>query len=382
MKSVADVVVIGAGIIGASVAYNLAKKGVKEVVLVEKEPFFAACSTGKAAGGIRAQFSTEINVKISIMSEEIFEHFQVEMGCDAAYDQVGYLFLLTTPEEKTEFMKNVEMQRRLGLPVEVWTPDQIKRFIPQIKTDDLLCGTFCKKDGLGDPYEFTQGYINRARNMGVEINYETEVTGLEVNSGRIKGVVTKGGTIQTETVVNCAGPFATQIGRMAGVEIPVAPLKRQVTSTAPLEFVKPYFPMIVDVHTGLYTHKESGGLLLGWADKDTPPGFDLSVDPNYTDQILERALNRIPALEEAEISGSWAGLYESTPDHLAILGKVPEIQGLILANGFSGHGVMHAPGVGVLLSELIVDGKTSIDISALSIERFKKGKLEPERNVI
>src|SRR3989304_7956875 len=382
MKSAADVVVIGAGIIGASVAYNLAKKGIKEVVLVEKEPFFAACSTGKAAGGIRAQFSTEINVKISMLSQKIFERFQEEMKCDAAYDQVGYLFLLTTPEEKAEFMKNVEMQRRLGLPVEVWTPDQIKRFIPQIKTDDLLCGTFCKKDGLGDPYEFTQGYINRARDLGVEINYETEVTGLEINSGGIKGVLTKGGTIQTEMVVNCAGPFAAQMGRMAGVEIPVAPLKRQVTTTAPLEFVKPYFPMIVDVQTGLYIHKESGGLLLGWADMDTPPGFDLSVDPNYTDQILERALSRIPALEEGKVSGSWGGLYESTPDHLAILGKVPEIEGLILANGFSGHGVMHAPGVGVLLAELIVDGKPSLDLSALSIERFKKGKLEPERNVI
>src|SRR3989304_5009349 len=146
MKSAADVVVIGAGIIGASVAYNLAKKGVKNVVLVEREPFFAACSTGKAAGGIRAQFSTEINVKISMMSEVIFERFQEEMKCDAAYDQVGYLFLLTTEEEKARFLKNVEMQKRLGLAVEVWTPEEVKKFIPQIKTDDLVGATFCKKD--------------------------------------------------------------------------------------------------------------------------------------------------------------------------------------------------------------------------------------------
>lgn len=382
MKPAADVVVIGAGIIGAAVAYNLAKKGVKNVVLVEKEPFFAAWSTGKAAGGIRAQFSSEINVRISMLSEEIFERFQEEMGCDAAYDQVGYLFLLTTEAEKAHFMQNVEMQRRLGLPVEVWTPRQVKEFIPQIKTDDLCGATFCKKDGLGDPYEFTQGYLNRARDKGVEINYETEVTGLGLNSGRIKGVVTTKGTIQANTVVNCAGPFAAQIGKMAGVDIPVAPIKRQVTTTAPLEFVKPNFPMLVDIHTGLYTHKESGGLLLGWADENTRPGFDLSVDPEYTDQILERALNRIPVLEEASITSSWAGLYESTPDHLAILGRVPEVEGLILANGFSGHGFMHAPGVGVLLAELIVDGKTSIDISPLSIERFRKGRLEPERDVI
>jgi sarcosine oxidase subunit beta len=382
MKASADVVVIGAGIIGASVAYNLAKKGVKNVVLVEREPFFAAWSTGKAAGGIRAQFSTEINVKISMLSEEIFERFQEEMKCDAAYDQVGYLFLLTTEEEKADFLKNVEMQKRLGLPVEVWSPEEVQKFIPQIRTDDLCGATFCKKDGLGDPYEFTQGYLNRARDLGVEMNYETEVTGLQVNSGKIKGVVTNQGTIQTDTVVNCAGAFAAQIGKMAGVDIPVAPIKRQVATTAPLKFIRPDWPMLVDIHSGLYTHKESGGLLLGWADKATPPGFDLSVDPNYTDKIIELALNRIPVLEEAEISSSWAGLYESTPDHLAILGKVPEVEGFILANGFSGHGFMHAPAVGVLLAELITEGRTSLDISALSIERFKKGSLEPERNVI
>lgn len=382
MKATADAVVIGAGIIGASVAYNLAKKGVKNVVLVEKEPFFAVWSTGKAAGGVRAQFSTEINVRMSMLSEEIFEHFQEEMKCDAAYDQVGYLFLLTTEEEKAQFLKNVEMQKKLGLPVEVWSPDEVKKFIPQIKTEDLVGATFCKKDGLGDPYEFTQGYLNRARDLGVEINYETEVTGLQLNSGSISGVVTSKGNIQTRTVVNCAGAFAAQIGKMAGVDIPVAPIKRQVSTTAPLKFIRPDWPMIVDIHTGLYTHKESGGLLLGWADKDTPPGFDLSVDPNYTDKIIELALNRIPALEEAEISSSWAGLYESTPDHLAILGKVPEVEGFILANGFSGHGFMHAPAVGILMAELIAEGKTSLDISALSIERFKKGRLEPERNVI
>ncbi|OGC78385.1 MAG: hypothetical protein A2Z27_05890 [candidate division Zixibacteria bacterium RBG_16_50_21] len=382
MKTAADVVIIGAGIIGASVAYNLVKKGVKNVLLVEKEPFFAAWSTGKAAGGIRAQFSTEINVKISMMSEEIFERFQEEMKCDAAYDQVGYLFLLTTEEEKAHFLKNVEMQKKLGLQVEVLSPEEIGRFIPQIKTDDLLGGTFCKKDGLGDPYEFTQGYLSRARDLGVEINYESEVTGFNLNAGKIKEVVTKNGTIETNVVVNCAGAFAAQIGKMAGVDIPVFPIKRQVTTTAPLEFVKPNWPMVVDIHTGLYTHRESGGLLLGWADKDTPPGFDLSVDPNYTDKIIELALNRIPALETAEISSSWAGLYESTPDHLAILGKVPEVEGLILANGFSGHGFMHAPAVGVLMAELIVNGKPSLDISPLSIERFKKGRLEPERNVI
>ena len=382
MKSKAEAVVIGAGIVGAAVAYNLAKRGIRDTVILEKEPYFAAWSSGKAAGGIRAQFTSEVNVRISILSENIFETFAEEMQCDAVFEQVGYLFLLTTQDEKSGFSENVKMQKRLGLPVEIWSSDDVKKFIPEIKTDDIVGATFCKKDGIGDPYEFTQGYINRARDLGVEINYETEVTGIDIFNGKVKSVKTTKGEIQTEILINCAGPFAAEIGKMAGVEIPVAPLKRQVVTTAPLAFVKPNFPMVVDIHTGLYTHRESGGLLLGWADNSVQPGMDLSVHPDYTDKILELALNRIPVLEEAQISSSWAGLYETTPDHLAILGRVPGVEGFILANGFSGHGFMHAPGAGVLISELIVDGKPSIDISALSIERFKRGKLEPERNVI
>ncbi len=382
MKNKAQVVIIGAGIVGSSIAYNLAKKGCKEIAVLEKEPYFAAWSTGKAAGGIRAQFANEINIKISLWSENIFEKFSQEMECDALYDQVGYLFLLSEPKDWETFQKNAELQKQLGLPVHLLTPEEVNKLVPELKTDDLLGATFCKKDGLVDPYEFCMGYINQAKKLGVAFEMETEVVGIGLNDGKISKVKTNKGDMEAKIVVNAAGAFAAQIGKMAGVEIPVYPIKRQITTTAPLDYIKPNFPMVVDFASGLYMHKESGGLLLGWADKDTKPGFDLSVDPNYTDQVLMKALYRMPILENAQISSSWAGLYETTPDNNAILGEVPEVEGFYLANGFSGHGVMHAPAVGILISELILEGKTSLDISELALERFRKKELKVEKNVI
>lgn len=382
MKNKAQVVIIGAGIVGSSIAYNLAKKGCQEVVVLEKEPYFAAWSTGKAAGGIRAQFANEINIKISLWSENIFEKFSQEMECDALYDQVGYLFLLSEPKDWETFQKNAELQKQLGLPIHLLTAEEVNKLVPELKTDDLLGATFCKKDGLVDPYEFCMGYINQAKKLGVAFEMETEVIGMGLNNGKISKVKTNKGDMEANIVVNATGAFAAQIGKMVGVDIPVYPLKRQITTTAPLDYVKPNFPMVVDFTSGLYMHKESGGLLLGWADKDTKPGFDLSVDPDYTDQILMKALYRMPILENAQISSSWAGLYETTPDNNAILGKVPEVEGFYLANGFSGHGVMHAPAVGILISELILEGKTSLDILELSIERFRKKELKVEKNVI
>ncbi|OGC76091.1 MAG: hypothetical protein A2145_02830 [candidate division Zixibacteria bacterium RBG_16_40_9] len=382
MKNKAEIVIIGAGIVGSSIAYNLAKKGCKEVVVLEKEPYFAAWSTGKAAGGIRAQFSNEINIKISLWSENILEKFAQEMECDAFYDQVGNLFLLSKEEDWETFKQNAELQKQLGLPVHLLTPEEVNKLVPELKTDDLLGATFCKKDGLVDPYEFCMGYINQAKKLGVAIEMETTVVGIGLNNGKINKVKTDKGDMEAKIVVNAAGAFAAQIGKMVRVDIPVYPIKRQITTTAPLDYVKPNFPMVVDFTSGLYMHKESGGLLLGWADKNTKAGYDLAVDPDYTDQILMKALYRMPILENAQISSSWAGLYETTPDNNAILGNVPEVEGFYLANGFSGHGVMHAPAVGILISELILEGKTSLDISELSLERFRKRELKVEKNVI
>lgn len=381
MVSKADAVIIGGGIVGLAVAYNLAKKGLKSVVL-EKEATLVAGSTAKAAGGIRAQFTTPINIQLSILSERIFEAFQDEMGVPAAFEQVGYLFVYSTQEEKERFQKTGELQRRLGLPIEFLKPEEVRRFSPELRTDDLLGANFCVKDGLGDPYEFGQGYARAARELGAQIYLETPATGIEVENEKVVAVGTSKGKIATGLVINAAGPYAAEIGKMAGIDIPVLPLKRQITKTAPIAYIQDNFPMVVDAHSGLYMHKESGGLLMGFADATVQPSYDTSVDAEYTDKIIEKALWRIPALETAELAASWAGLYETTPDHNAILGPVPEVKGFISANGFSGHGFMHAPAVGLLLAELIVEGKSEIDLTPLSITRFRNGKAEAERNVI
>ncbi len=384
MRNSAECVIIGGGIIGASIAFHLAKMDMKNIVILEKEMFMGAGATGKCAGGIRAQFSSEINVKISLLSEDLFERFSEDTGEEGIFDQVGYCFLVTNPDHEEIFRKHMQMQKDIGAPVEWLDKEAIGDLAPNVKMDDVIGGTFCKKDGIGDPHVFTQGYISAARKLGVEIYEETKATGIEKNGDKVSAVVTDKGAISTPLVINCAGPHAREIGEMVGVDIPVLPYKRQISTTSPLSWIPSHFPMVVDIESGLYFHKESGGLLLGWADKNMPSGFDESLDPEYTDEILMRALDRIPILEEAGIATSWAGLYETTPDHHAILGKVPQVEGFICANGFSGHGFMHAPGVGQLIAELVVKGEPSIDLSPLSITRFaeEKEEIKEEQTVI
>jgi len=381
LRTNAECVIIGGGIIGASIAFHLGKLGMKDVVILEKERFLGAGATAKCAGGIRAQFSSEINVKISLLSENLFERFSEDTGEDGIFDQVGYLFLVTTEKDEQIFRANMELQQRLGLPVEWLNRVEIGDLCPNVRLDDVLGGTFCPKDGIGDPHVFTQGYVTAARKAGIEISEETEAIGIKLNGSKITSVQTNRGDISTSLVINCAGPEAEKIGAI-GLDLPVKPYKRQISTTSPLSWIPSTFPMMVDIASGLYCHKESGGLLLGWADKDTNPGYDQSLDPEYTDEILMRALDRIPILGEAGIATSWAGLYSTTPDHHSILGKVPEIEGFMNAIGFSGHGFMHAPGVGQLMAELIINGEPSIDLTPLSIERFSAQSIKEEQFVI
>jgi len=383
VRNSAECVIIGGGIIGASIGYHLAKNGMKDIIIIEKEMMLGTGSTGKCAGGIRAQFSSEINIKISLLSENLFERFNEDTGEEGIFDQVGYLFLVTTDEDVQTFRKLMELQQGLGVPVEWLNREDIGDLCPNVRMDDVIGGTFCKKDGIGDPHIFTQGYVSASRKLGVDICEECEVTGVQLEGGKIRAVETSKGTISTPLVINCAGAEAEKIGKMVGIDLPVKPYKRQISTTSPLAWIPASFPMVVDIVSGLYFHKESGGLLLGWADKNTPPGYDQSLDPEYTDAILMKALDRIPILEEAGIATSWAGLYASTPDHNAILGYIPDLKGFVNAVGFSGHGFMHAPGVGQLIAELIIDGEPSIDLSPLSYERFaKKMVISEERTVI
>ncbi len=378
----APVVIVGAGCIGTSIAYHLGRRGVKGVVVLEREKFAGAGSTGRCAGGIRQQFSTEVNVRVCQESVRQYERFDEEMGTDHVFWQVGYLFLLSDPEQWAAFQRQADFQRSLGLPVETLTPAQVKDRLPIVNVDGVLGGTFCGTDGLADPHMVTQAYESRARALGAQFRFEVAVTGLKIEGGRVTGVRTSKGDIDTPVVVNAAGAWAAEIARWAGVDLPVLPYRRHCFTTKPLPWVDETLPMIVDMKSGVYMHRESGGLLLGLADKDEPPGFDTSVNWDFLEKVVEGAVERVPGLETAEIGHGWAGLYETTPDHNSILGPPAGVGGLLLANGFSGHGFMQAPAVGRLIAEWIVDGRPSLDVSELRLERFAERSATPEVNVI
>ena len=304
-----------------------------------------------------------------------FERFEEEFGVDPEFKRIGYLFLATTRSELEIFKENINLQKRFHIPVELLEPDIIKREWPYLKVDDLSGGTFCAKDGYAGPSEVLSGFVRGAKRCGVEIYEGEEVKEILVSKGKVMGVRTDREEISAPIVVNAGGPYASLIGEMAGVQIPVRPLRRQVFVTAPFHLTDQTIPLTIDFHRGWYFRQELDGLLLsGPLDKE--PSFNTSVDYEARVEASENAIYRVPSLERARIAKGWAGLYEITPDNHAILGRVPGLEGFILANGFSGHGFQHSPAVGKVISELILDGRaTTIDVSSLSIERFERGDL-------
>jgi sarcosine oxidase subunit beta len=378
----ADAVIVGAGCIGASIAYHLAQQGVKAVV-VEREKVAGNGSTGHCAGGVRQQFSTPVNVRLSRLSIEAFARMKEELAYEGdLYWPVGYLFCVPQPSRWTQFVANAEFQRSLGVPVETLTKAEVKARWPLLHADDLEGATFCATDGLADPHGVTAAYFAAAKRLGAQFEFETEAKGLRVERGRVTGVETNRGTIASEIVVNAAGPYAAEIGAMAGVALPVRPLRRQIFTTQPLPWLPHDFPMVVDVGTGVYMHKESGGLLLGLADNDEPPSYHTNIDLDFRDRVFLLGMERLPRLEEASYRAGWGGLYEDTPDHNAILGEVAAVRGFFLANGFSGHGFMHSPAVGMVLADQITGKPPRIDVSELALERFETSELVLEANVI
>jgi sarcosine oxidase, subunit beta len=378
----ADVVIAGGGVMGTSTAYHLAKRGT-DVVLLEREPFLGAMSTGQCAGGIRHQFSTEINVRLSIESIAMLERFPEEPGQDIGLRFCGYLFLLTRGEDLAPFRRGVELQRSLGVETRWLEPEQIAERVPLVDLEGVVAGTIHDRDGLCDPSSVVQGYAAGARRLGARLLTETEVTGVRTDGDGITAVETSRGVIGTRELVNACGAWAPGLGAMAGVQIPIEPIRRQIVVTAPMEGIPEDFPFTVFFPDSLYFHREGQGILTGRSNHDETPGFKMEVDPAWEEIHLAEAVRRMPLLGDAGLMSRWAGLYEVTPDAQPILGRIREVRGLSVMAGFSGHGFMHGPAAGLLMAEEIADGKAhTIDIEPFRFDRFAEGALAPERNVI
>src|SRR6266536_5426018 len=382
MAETADVVIIGSGIVGSSVAYHLAQAGCPNVLVIEREAHQGKGSTGKSMGGVRAQFATSVNIQMSLYSIKFFADFEEIVGHPADYRAHGYLFCATN-ERHLEYLKaNRERQMGLGLlNVELVTRDDIMRMVPQLRADDILGGTFCSTDGFVDPHSVMMGFMLNARGHGVRLWLDTKVTAINLEHDQVVGVETTRGPVATRTVVNAAGAWAAEVAKMAGAELPVEPLRRQLVPTEPFDKLPKRFPMVIDMSTGFHFRREGKGILLAWNDPKETPGFKTDFDPTFVEKILTHAASRVPCLAEAEVNPrrAWAGLYEMTPDHHAVIGPAPNVKGLYFVNGFSGHGVMHSPASGRVTADLILSGHSDlIEASQLNVERFRQGKLLEE----
>lgn len=383
--SSAQVVIIGAGIMGASIAYHLAVRGCANVVILEQAETEVTGSTARSAAGIRHQFSSEVNVRLSLYSVERLKHFTEEIGGYAELKQVGYLFLIDNAATWAEYQRSAAMQRRLGVRVEVLTPDEAARFVPQTRTAGLLGATYGPDDGYCDPYGVAMGYLRRARDLGVRLLRATPAIGVARAGDRVTTVETPDGRITCDIVVNTAGSWAGEVGALAGLDVPVRPFRRCVYMTEPFSLIRGPIPLTIDVGTGFYLRKEQENVLFGKSNLAEPSSHNTQVDWDWLDTVLEDGLARFPILERAGLAEKlcWAGSYEITPDHMPILGRHPDLPNYVDASGFSGHGIMHSPATGMLMAEEILDGRAhTIDIDELRITRFSTQQLAHELNIV
>ena len=385
MVESADVVIIGGGIVGSSIAYQLTSAGCRDVVILERESQQGKGSTGKSMGGVRAQFSTESSIRMSLYSIPFFRDFEKIMGHPSGYRAQGYLLLATNERQMSYLRANVQMQTAAGLDtVRLVTTDDIVRIVPQLRSDDIAGGTFCSTDGFVDPYSVMTGFTLRAIEQGARVFRDAAVSAIDRDSKGVSAVHTADGAIATRTVVNAAGAWSAQVAAMAGLDLPVEPLRRMLVPTEPFEKISHGAPMTIDLSTGFHFRPEGLGLLMAWCDPGEKPSFNTNFDRAFVEKILTLGVSRVPVLEEAAINPSraWAGLYEMTPDHHPILGAAPGIPGFFLASGFSGHGVMHSPATGKIMADLILKGATDlIDARLLDYNRFAEGRMIQETAV-
>lgn len=370
---------------GTSIAFHLAEgrraAGSADIVLVEADQLGSG-STSKAAGGVRLQFSDEVNIELALRSMHAFEHFGERPGGDIALRQVGYLMLLTKPADVETFAVSVELQNRMGVPSRMLTAAEAGAMAPLANVDDVLAASFCPRDGHADTGAVVRGYADAARALGVRVLTGAPVTAIERHGDRVTQVVTECGTIETDTVVCAAGPWSAGIGALAGVDLPVVPVRRPVWYTEAIAHLPREHPFTIDFATGFYFHEEGPGLLFGMADPDQPPGFDVELRSDWLEVVAGVAAHRAPRLADVGIAGGWEGFYETTPDHNAIIGCAPDLPRFFYATGFSGHGFLQGPAVGEVVRDLVQGRPPVVDVSALSAQRFVASRARPEHNII
>jgi len=382
----ADVVIIGGGIVGSSIACHLTAAGCKDVLVIERETAQGKGSTGKSMGGVRAQFSTPVNIQMSLYSIPFYASFDERLGYPAGYRPQGYLFCATEEKHLAYLRTNYEKQTALGLEkVRLITADEIRSMFPQLRSDDIVGGSFCSTDGFVDPYSAMNGFMGWAADHGARLWKNTQVTSIQLDAKGIAGVETARGFVSARKVVNAAGAWAASIAGMVNLDLPVEPLRRMLIPTEPFDQFPHTAPMIIDMSNGFHFRPEALGFLLAWNDPEETPGYKTDFEPAFIEKVLTRAADRVPIFENLAVNPkrAWAGLYEMTPDHHPILGEAPGVPGFFLANGFSGHGVMHAPATGKILADLILTGKTDlVDVSLLGLSRFAEGRMIEETAVL
>lgn len=382
VPSAADVVIVGGGVMGASIAFHLAEAGVRNIVVVERGELGCG-SSGKPIGGVRAQFSDPLNIELGNRSLNAYREFPHRPGADIGLDTVGYLFLLDTEEQASAFEASVALQNSLAVPSRMIGADEARLLCPYLSTDGLVAAVHSPADGHARPGLVVQGYARAAARAGVTLATHTAVTGVDTAGDRVTGVHTSRGHIACSAVVCAAGAWSARIGAMAGVDLPVRPVKRQLAFTEPLVPAAPRIPFTIDFSSSAYFHNSDDGLLFGLADPGQEDGFDTTWTPEWLELFRAAVRRRAPALADLRTAGGWAGLYEVTPDHNALIGRSGAWPNFLYATGFSGHGFLQAPAVGEVVRDLFLEREPFTDISPLSADRFHHGaEIRPEAHVV
>jgi sarcosine oxidase subunit beta len=381
LPSRASVVIIGGGVMGLSTAYHLAHAGVTDVVLIEKSEFGSG-STCKAAGGVRAQFSDAVNIELGARSLKTFETFKATFDQEIDLHQVGYLFLLEKPEHVEAFERNVALQNEMGVPSRLIDVAEAKALSPLISTEGLLAAAYSPTDGHCTPESVVNGYAGAARRAGARLVRNCAVTAIDSTGGTLTQVVTERGAIATDAVICTAGAWSRDVGAMVGVHLPVEPLRRQILTTEAMPGLDPHTPFTIDFSTSFYFHGEGQGLLLGMSDPHESPGFKLTVSDEWLAGLGDAIGRRAPDISEVGLCAGWAGLYEMTPDHNALIGEADGVSRFLYATGFSGHGFLMGPAVGEVMRDLYLGRTPVVDVGSLTASRFDSSGLRPELNIV